>query len=510
MSPHPPGPPYSLDADETGDEATTALSSADASWFARLREEFGGRRWIAPLALFVLSGALYAGFAWERTTKPSAHNHFVYLADTLNTMLAAPFEPEAADRREGKLPFELNRDPPHQNDWASYWELQLDRDDRTYRGIWLDQQGEGRFKTLDSTVFYIEPEGIQTRDRRYFVSFPPGPAVLMMPFVAIWGYAFNDVLFTIVFGALNVLLIFVLLRRVSEGGLTGRGRRENLWLTALFAVGSAHFWCSVLGQVWFTALVVGITFTLLYLYFAIDARHPLAAGLALSFAFATRAPLVFTSIFFFAFVFFPGGRWRQSNWNGALRRLALFCAPCLVIGGGLLWMNEIRFGSPTAFGHRYLAGGSLERIQNWGLFNIHFLRENLHTMFTLVPELTADPPYIQISKHGMSILATTPALLWLVWPEQRESRADRFWWYLLWAVVIVTAVPALLYQNTGYAQFGYRFIMDYLPYLVLLIALGRRPLGWFFKVCVVAGAVVNGFGAATFQRMEQFYRNGWL
>ena len=45
--------------------------------------------------------------------------------------------------------------------------------------------------------------GIPRRDRgksttRNFVSFPPGPAVLMMPFVAAVGYGANDVLFTII------------------------------------------------------------------------------------------------------------------------------------------------------------------------------------------------------------------------------------------------------------------------------------------------------------------------
>ncbi|MFB6262397.1 MAG: hypothetical protein ABEL76_02045, partial [Bradymonadaceae bacterium] len=313
MSLHEPGPPYTQRTEERDDDSTAALGEI-RSLGEGLAAEFGGRRWVVPLLLFLFAGAVYAGFAWERTTGPSRHNHFVYLADTLNTMIAAPFDEEAARRREGKRPFELNRHPPHQNDWASYWELDLERDDRTYRGIWLDQQGEGRFKTLDGTVYYIQPDGIQSQQRRYYVSFPPGPALLMMPMVAVWGYAFNDVLFTLFFAALNVLLMFLVLRRLSEGGLTGRGRRENLWLTALFALGSAHLWCSVLGEVWFTALVVGITFTLLYIYFAIDARHPFLAGLALSIAFATRAPLVFTALFFFAFVFFPGGTWRESDW----------------------------------------------------------------------------------------------------------------------------------------------------------------------------------------------------
>ena len=36
---------------------------------------------------------------------------------------------------------------------------------------------------------------------RWYVSFPPFPAILMMPFVAVFGLSFNDVAFTLFFSA---------------------------------------------------------------------------------------------------------------------------------------------------------------------------------------------------------------------------------------------------------------------------------------------------------------------
>jgi hypothetical protein len=470
-----------------------------------------GSQWMRHAAVGALLVALGGLYVWGvGFTSPSNNLHFVHLADTMNTMVAAPFDPKAAEAREGKEPFELERRPPHQNDWASYWELTMQDRSETYRGIWLDQQGDGRFKTLTGQIVYIDSANIQSRNQRYFVSFPPAPAVLMMPFVAVTGYDFNDVVWTIFFAALNVMLIYMVLRLLAVGGRSGRSLSDNLWLTLLFAFGSAHLWCSVLGEVWFTALVMGVTFTLLYMYFAIDARRPFWAGLCLALGFATRTPLLFTSIFFFAFVFFPGGRWRRSDWGDAFERLALFCLPCLVIGCTLLWMNHVRFDSITSFGHTYLAAGSLQRIQTYGLFNIHFLSKNLSAMLTLLPRFQPEPPYVIVSKHGMSLFLTTPAFFYLFLPEARESVEDRFWWRLLWAVVAVTAIPALLYQNTGFAQFGYRFAMDYLPYLIVILAVGRRPLSWLFKTCVVAGWLVNGFGAVTFKEAGTFYRNGFF
>lgn len=508
MSFHAPDSPYVLH-DAAPEDDKTLLTKGKPSFLQTLTGGLSRGRWKTPLALFVLAFAVFALTSWERVTKPSADPHFAYLAETYNTMLAAALgSEEAVAERKGLEPFELARKPPHRNDWASYWDITLKGGDR-YRGIWLDSQGHGRFKTLDNKAVMLDRTQLRgsKRDRRYFVSFPPAPAVAMMPFVAATGVDFNDVLFTVVFAAFNVLLVFLLLRRLSEGGRSGRGRSDNIWLTLLFAFGTAHFWCSVLGQVWFTALIVGVAFTLLYIHAAIDAKHPLIAGIFCALAFATRTPLVFSAIFFYAFVFFPGGSFRREDWGDAFKKIALFSAPCLIVGVALLAQNHMRFESLTEFGHTYLAAGSLERIQTYGLFNAQFLSKNLSAAVTLIPRFQPDAPYVIISKHGMSIFLTTPAFFYLFRPKKRENQRDRFWFALLWVTVAVVGIPALFYQNTGYEQFGYRFSLDYTPYLILLLAVGRHPLTWLFKLSVIWSIAVNAFGAVTFKQIGKFYSN---
>jgi hypothetical protein len=180
----------------------------------------------------------------------------------------------------------------------------------------------------------------------------------------------------------------------------------------------------------------------------------------------------------------------------------------VIVGVSLMYANWLRFESVTEFGHTYLAQGRLGRIQQYGLFNTHFLSKNLSAMFTLVPKIVPAEPYVQISKHGMSLLVTTPALIWLLWPQPRTDSRDRFWYRVCWFTVFAVAPLHLLYQNTGYEQFGYRFSMDYIVYLVLLLAIGRKPFSPLFKALVVVGMAVNVFGAVTFKRMHQFYFNG--
>ena len=95
----------------------------------------------------------------------------------------------------------------------------------------------------------------------------------------------------------------------------------------------------------------------------------------------------------------------------------------------------------------------------------------------------------------MSILLSTPALLWLLWPRRKTHLRGA-----IWLTVIAITIPILLYQNTGWEQFGYRFILDVLPYLVIALALGGRALTRPLKSLILVGVVVNVIGAATFQR----------
>ncbi len=433
------------------------------------------------LVLFVVGCAVFSAFSGKRIVIHSADNHFVYLADAF---------------LHGSV--ELQRPPHHQNDWASYeiWKTKgatADAHGDEVRGYFTRRKGKrNEFRLLSGEDIELpRRDRVGDAEKRSYVSFPPMPGVLMMPFVAAVGYGTNDVVFTILFAALNVLLAFVLLRHLARSGYSERSHREDLWLVVLFAFGSAHLWCSVRGQVWFTALVVGATFHLLYLLWAIDARRPFLAGLALAFGFATRATLVFAALFFYWQLLRPASG-ETYDTREKLRRFALFSAPCLVVGIALLWYNHARFANPFEFGHTYLAGGNLPRIRDFGLFHPEFINRNLTAAFTLTPRLRAEAPYIQFSQHGMSMLLTTPALLYLLWPRRRPALMTP-----LLVTFLVLFVPILLYQNTGWQQFGYRFALDFLPLLLCALAIGARPITRTFKALIVAGVLVNAFGAAT-------------
>jgi hypothetical protein len=459
------------------------------------------------------------------------------------------------------------------NDWVAYYEVALETGE-FFKGVWpwaskkTGQEGyeqRNRFVTLSGDwaefdkhrdvkkVCLQKPEGLadpaarsawETRDKweaqrrtcseasggeaaplrcpkdstritclnkRHFVSFPPLPAVLMLPFVAIWHYNFNDVIFTLFFAALNSVLLLLLLVRARQSGYVRRTTAELVLLVLLFTFGTVNAFSAIRGEVWYTALVLGLTLNLLYLLFATDLRNPFLAGLFLALGVATRVSLAYGALYIALLILLQKRPWDRPGIWLRFKQAALFALPCLAVGAVLMAYNLARFGSPTEFGHKYLLDGTRDTIVDHGLFSFWFLPKNLGVALTNVPQFIPDYPYVKISGHGLSILATTPLFFYLLWPRRREADEVSRTRYrlslhaILWLAAGAIAMTGFLYQNTGWFQFGYRFVMDYLPFLMLLLAMDSRRWSRLFYLLMAVSVAVNLFGAITFSRMPQFY-----
>ena len=107
------------------------------STFGPVQPRSWRERVVVPLVLFVVFFGLLGSLSWERFPKQSADPHFVYLA---NAWL------------DGSL--QLQKAPPHRNDWASYQWMRL-RSGQELKGVWLDRN-TGRFRTLQGEVFVVD------------------------------------------------------------------------------------------------------------------------------------------------------------------------------------------------------------------------------------------------------------------------------------------------------------------------------------------------------------------
>ena len=465
-------------------EPAAELRAAGADRPPRLARLLSG--WRGFVILYVVFTGAYLGASGGRLRSHSMYNHYVYLADGwLHGRLA------------------LDGPPPNENDWAKVDVFKL-KDGRELRGTYGSRTGgpTDRFYPLRGPSVTVPEADIASRSSIRYVSFPPFPAVLMAPLVAIWGMRFNDVLFTALWAGLNPALLFLLLGDLRRRGLSRRTVSDDLWLTAMFGVGSVYYYCAVIGQVWFTALIVGVTLSLGYAWAALDAERPVLAGICVGLGFATRGPWFVVPLFLCEAVRVSGG-WpalrTRAGWRALAPRLVRFAVPVAAIGAALAWHNQARFGNPFEFGHRFLNVQWQERIGRFGLFNYHFLSRNLAAALVLLPRVMTRAPFVKISQHGMSLLVTSPNLAYTVMPQERNRLTKP-----LWLTIAAVAIPDLLYQSTGYIQFGYRFSLDYMIYFVVLLAIGNRRFTRLFKGLVVVAFAINLFLAITFDRYTEF------
>lgn len=422
------------------------------------------RRLAIALGIYVVCTVVYLCFASQQLlTRHTPYNHFALLADAW---------------LDGQL--HLQGEPPsyaHNNDFAKY---------------------EGR----------------------YYVAFPPFPAVLLLPLAALAGEPtlVLDGQFFMWLAGLGPALLFLALQRLNEVTAGGRRTIEHVALALCFAFGTVYFFTVEQGTVWFAAHVVGVILCAAYLLCALAARHPLLSGICIGLGFLTRAPLLF-AVPLFALealrvcsaerpldqqqsTLGKASSWlAELDWGRLLRAYAWFSLPIVVCLGVMFWMNAARFGDPFETGYQYLTVAWQARMQKWGLFHYHYLARNLGVVFSMLPWVGDGVPF-RINAHGLALWFTTPLYFWLLWPR----RTGGVHW-ALWATVACVAVPTLFYQNTGWAQFGYRFSNDYAVFLFALLSLGARRLGYGFLLAAVWSIAVNGFGAWTFGRKEyrQYY-----
>jgi hypothetical protein len=442
------------------------------------------RRWVAPdtrsrrilvaLALYLVCGGVFAAIAGPgRLREHTSYNHYALLADAW---------------LHGRQ--DLPAGPPH-------------------------YAGNNDFATFEGKTF---------------ISFPPFPSVLMLPLVKLAGSPenFRDGQFIVWLAGLGPALLFLILEKLRRTERSTRSELDNVVLSTLFAFGTVYFFTAVEGTVWFAAHVVGVALVGGYLLLAFDAELPLLAGLLLGCAFATRPVTSLLAVLFAceAFRVSAGGEiaagdtwtarvqatWAKVDKRALARRYAAFALPILPILVLCAWTNHSRFHhwSPTDFGHEYLSVAWRDRMQKWGLFGYHYLAKNLGVAFTELPWFPSKgtrvalwnahgggaAPFL-INEHGLALWFTTPIYFWLLRPKERGWLHD-----VVLASVAGPAIMLLLYQNTGWRQFGYRFSNDYALLLFVLLAIGKRRLGWLFGAAATWGVALNLFGAITFDRSD--------
>jgi len=393
--------------------------------------------WIVALSVFALTATLYSGLAsWVGRTKSPTMAYYPALAEAF---------------LDGRL--DLGNPEPR-------------RDLTPYGGVW-------------------------------YLAFPPLPALIMMPEAWVRGSeGVNSVRYSVVFGAAAAAFVFLLLDALSRRGWTHLSLTDNLWLTGLFAFGSVALYMSLAGTVWLTSQVVAVAFIAAAAWLSVEAASPFMAGTALALALLARSNLVLLWPFLLGLAV---QRLRADGRAGpgpAMAWAAGSLLPALLAGTLLLGYNQARFDDPLDFGYATMnvSPDLSEGFQRYGQFDLAFLPRNLKWMLFGLPLWNEECGRWAPNPWGMSLLLTMPVVAFVYRAAPRTP-----WRIGAWAAIGLTLPVLLLYHNTGYYQFGYRFSLDFLvPIIALLAAAGRDSLSPLFRALIATGIAINFVGMAWF------------
>lgn len=322
-------------------------------------------------------------------------------------------------------------------------------------------------------------------DGRYCVAYPPMPAILAVPLVAVFPPALAQVLVSRVAGGLSAGVLYLALRAFGATKLVAIAG------AVLSTLGTTLFFSSVDGRAWYDAHAVAMPFLAGAFLFAARGERPWLVGALIGAATLARLPVVAATPALALLL----ARRSGTPYLRALGGVVLGGVPFALLYAGY---NELRWGSLFDEGYGRLAAMEGETFFTRGVFSLFYLPRHLFAIFLQPPDFREGTPwFLEANIRGMALFFTTPALIWL-FAGLRHLRRD--------AALAATALAALLallpnvlHGTVGFAQFGYRFSIDAQPFLIALALAGdaregegwRRRPSWLFVSAIVVSIAIN-------------------
>lgn len=313
--------------------------------------------------------------------------------------------------------------------------------------------------------------------------FPPVPALTLMPVIALLGMfpgtgELSGNVMASVFGAANVALAYYLLARI------GVALQPRVLLTIGFAF-TTHWWVAGMAGTHHYAQVLATFFLLASLHFAVRRSWPVLAGLSLGLAAGSRLP---TGLALPLLLALNADRWRPTRAQAWL--LIGLAVPAALFA----WYNLARFGSPFDVGYAHIPSGDaglLVTDEPWyshGLISPLYIPRHLYAIFMQGFNSVDAFPFLKPSYTGLALTFSAPFLFWAL-------RARGPLVAVTWLAVALVMLPDLMHGAWGFAQFGYRFILDAVPLLLLLLGWANRErASWPLAAAVAVGVAVHAYG----------------
>jgi hypothetical protein len=318
------------------------------------------------------------------------------------------------------------------------------------------------------------------------------PAVLLLPFAGIanlFNVFFQQGYIDWVLILATLYLVYALARKFTYSV------EDSLILMFGWGLGSAYVGIAASSSGWSFAQVVStfLLFLSLYEYFT-QKRWWLIGGLCgcIFLTRGTAAPIV---------IFYALELWQGSAKKTQIMQYMPLLIPLVVALAIQGLYNYLRFHSPFNGGYEYqlLSADSAES-RALGVFSVKHIPANLFSMLLGTPvttPITATSwslkfPFIRNNSYGMSLFLTSPYFLYLCGRQWKVFRSTAR--HLLVAAGM-SCIGVLCFYGIGRDQFGYRYSLDFLPELFVVLMLvyrvEHRGLSRGMKVLLLGSGVVN-------------------
>lgn len=319
---------------------------------------------------------------------------------------------------------------------------------------------------------------------KYYLSFPPLPSVVMLPFVLLFGEKTPSNLVSALYGIFTAMIAYKILKKA------GMKRGGAVFFAIAYVWGSNMLWLSTSGGVWFLAQGLNMLLLTACVYFAQQKMRVAAYAMA-ALAVGCRPFSVCMFLPLMAY-FYTADKDRPmaDRIGGQIRSLIIpaFIALCYML------YNYVRFDNVLEFGHNYLPEFTESEK---GQFSLSYILPNLYNLLlrpvTLRADLTLEYPLFD---GFMFYIANPMFLIWFaaVVKDVRQKKLDA----VRLCIVIAVLIELLLlcaHKTLGGWQFGARYTVDMLPMALMYLLLKKDEPGGISAFIMAAGMMFNLYGA---------------
>ncbi len=297
---------------------------------------------------------------------------------------------------------------------------------------------------------------------KYYVSFPPFPSYVLLPFAAIFGEDTPDHWIALVVTVIGAVYAVKLYRQVMS-----TSKHIEFFVLYMY-LASGLLFVSMNGYVWFLAQSMSFTLSLMALVYALRGR----GGLSLAFWACGVGCRPMIVVYFPLLVYLIWTSYKAKNQKSTflmmIKEKWTWGIATFLIALSYMILNYMRFGNITEFGHNYLP--EFTRTTT-GQFNLAYLVDNIKNLLRL-PGVSEDGGAISFySSECMSFWLITPFFItfFIAWIYcyKKGKKEYRPILYMLPVLVLLHVFIICCHKTLGGWHFGNRYLLDTLPYLFL-------------------------------------------